>query len=109
MENIVPDMREPLHPPAQKEVPQEEKKSLSEEKSKLAEHKARLQEKKRKWAESFLEHFYKKQELEKETKEQLQQVLPVEEPHSDGVVAEYDLYEGEELYDNPGFYEEGYR
>jgi len=108
MENIVPDMRESLHPPAQKEVPQEEKKSLSEEKAKLAEHKARLQEKKRKWAESFLEHFYKKQELEKQTKEQLQQVLPVEELPSDGGMVEYDLYEGEELYDNHGFYEEGY-
>merc|ERR1719206_462192 len=43
------------------------------------------------------------------TKEQLQQVLPPEEPHSDGVEYDHDLYEGEEHYDNHGFYEEGYR
>merc|ERR1711881_562308 len=101
------EMRETLHPPPEKEVPQEEKKSLSEEKAKLLEHQAKLQEKKRKWAESFLEHFYKKQELEKETKKQLQQVFPVEHQvfpveevhlHPADEVEEYDLYEGD-LYD----------
>jgi len=100
---VVPEMRESLQAPVRKEVPREDKNSVSEEKEKLAEHKAKLREKKRKWAESFLEHFYKKQALE----EELEEALPQQEQQHfqpRPVVDDYSQY-----YDDHGFYQQGFR
>ena len=120
IEPLVPEMRETLYPPVKEEFPQEEKKSLSEEKAKLALHKAKLQEKKKKWAENFLMNFYKKQELEEQTKQKMQAALSPpsqsetqygiqEDYYQEPQMDDYQKYEVDGLHDQNGFYEEGFR